>query len=810
MRRLYPRPLLILALAFGLGVAAPLVPPTAGWALLVPAIPLAARRGGLPPLLLLSAVFLFAGALLRPTANATWTGAEAGPCARPLAEAGLPPPGDEPSRLEIEGAIRGTPAIGAERNRALLRVERARDASDLLARGAWRRPSRLLVELRLPADTLPLPGDRLRATVVLDDPPPATPLARRAYEHRRRQGVACIARLEGGRIAVTREADGLLARIEVLRRGLAERARTQLEASDARALVPALMVGERSGIDSELRTAFTDSGLAHLLSVSGLHLGLCVLGIYRLLLAILKRTVGHLVDAGRWAALTVLPLAPLYAAFTGGQPPVLRAAVGTGLFLLAQVFARRSDGWISLGVAFLGVVACDPPSLFSPSFQLSFAACAGLLGLSPSLRRLLPASKRSRFGRWLLGPLVASLIATLASTLATLPFIAVYFQRVSLSSLPANLVAVPVGMIATALSAAAGVAGLLFPVAFEPLLELAGSITELLAHQARFFASLPGSRIFLPLPSFPESLAFVGLLIGLALLYRFRRLGLGIGAASILALTALRLLPGPEPGLEIDFLPVGQGDATLLRLPSGEAILVDTGGDLRGEAELAELSLLPLLAERGITRIRALVLSHLHPDHVGSAPTLLRSLRVDEVWFSGRALEGRLGAPIAEAMRARGIPLRRFAAGSPPIEIGGVRIEFLGPPDPEGILDEPLFGENDASLVLRIVHGEVAILLPGDVEAEGERALLESGAELRADLLKAPHHGSRTSSTSAFLDRVQPSHVVFCIGWRNGFGFPHMEVVERYTSRNISIHRTDTGAVRFRSDGRIIWRESPS
>lgn len=296
-------------------------------------------------------------------------------------------------------------------------------------------------------------------------------------------------------------------------------------------------------------------------------------------------------------------------------------------------------------------------------------------------------------------------------------------------------------------------------------------------------------------------------LLGLGLLPRARRLGLGLGAAALLALVALRSLPAPSAELTVEFLPVGQGDATLLRLPSGEAVLVDTGGDLRGASDRAELSLLPLLAERGVTRLRALVLSHLHPDHVGSAPTLLRSLRVDELWFTGRALDGRLGTPIAEAVRARGIPLRRVAAGQAPVAIGELRFEFLGPPDPEGELDEPLFGDNDASLVLRVVHGEVAILLPGDVEAEGERALLESGAELSADLLKAPHHGSRTSSSAAFLERVRPAHVVFCVGWRNPFGFPHAEVEARYARRGISRQRTDTGAVLFRSDGQTLWRE---
>jgi competence protein ComEC len=803
------RPLVVLALAFGLGVALPQELPNAGgWAILPLLLlaPLTAARGGLLPLALLALAFLWTGNLLRPAVDLEWTAVEAGTCARTLRAQGLPPPGDQPSLLEVEGRVVGAPSRGQRRIRTAFRVERARPVVDALSMAAteWTRADAVF-ELFLPPEHLPLPGDRLRARVRVDDPPPSTPFARRAFEERRRRGIACVARVEAGRVAVVAEGGGAHARIEILRRELGTRARETLRSEDARALVPALMVGEMAFIDPDLRDAFTDSGLAHVLSVSGLHLTVCVLGAFRLLRTLLGLSAR--IDAHRWAALAVLPLAPLYAAFTGAEPPVLRAAIGAGLFLLAQILSRESDGWTSLAVAFLGLVAVDPPTLFSPSFQLSFAACAGMLGLSPPLRALLPKARRSSiFGR-AIEACVSAFVATAAATLATLPLIAIYFQRVSLSSLLANVVAVPVGLAATVLCALAGAVGLLLPLALDPLLHLSGWSTDLLAALARFFASLPGSRLPLPAPSLAEILAFLGGLGGLALLRRSRRGAALAAGASLLLLATLRLASGPGSGeLTVEFLPIGQGDAVLLRLPDGGSILVDAGGDLRGEEEVARYGILPLLAERGIARLRALVISHLHPDHAGSVPEVLRRLRVDEVWFTGRPLEGSIGAPIAEAMRERGIPLRTFAAGSSPLALGEVVFDFLGPPDPEGAQDEPLFGDNDASLVLRVRHGKVSILLPGDVEEEGERALLESGADLSAHLLKAPHHGSRTSSTEAFLDRVRPAHVVFCVGWRNPFGFPHPEVVRRYAERNVSMHRTDRGPVRFVSDGHALCR----
>jgi competence protein ComEC len=242
----------------------------------------------------------------------------------------------------------------------------------------------------------------------------------------------------------------------------------------------------------------------------------------------------------------------------------------------------------------------------------------------------------------------------------------------------------------------------------------------------------------------------------------------------------------------------------LLRLPGGETILVDTGGDLRGERDHAATRLLPMLASRGVRALDVLVLSHLHPDHVGSAPALLRAMPVRELWTTGRPLEGRLGEPIEEALRERGVTHRVLARGSPPMRVGELLFEVLGPPDRDGLMDEPLFSTNDGSLVLRAVHGKVRLLLPGDVESEAEDDLLRAGVDLRAELLKAPHHGSSTSSTADFLDAVRPSQAVFCVGHRNQFGFPHAQVQRRYEERGIHLHRTDRGAIRFASDGESL------
>lgn len=737
-------------------------------------------------------------------------GSDAGPCLAALRAAGLPGPDEsDRARLEVEGPIDGAPALGFERHRAVVAVERARPARERPADPAppWRETPGLRVQLSMQTETRPLPGDRIRAVVRLDDLEVGLPGGAAARARLDRAGIACLGSVEGERLAALDEDGGIRARVERTRRRLSAAVEAAAGAGPASAVLSSLTVGDRSRVSPDQAERFAASGLAHILSVSGLHLGLTVLGLYRILLLVLRRTaLASRRDPEVMAALVCLPTIPAYALLTGADPPVLRAAVAAGLYLVARIAGRAPEGWTALAAAALALLAWEPVNLLEPSFQLSFAACAGLLALTRGMRDLVPLGRPGpespRWRRWLEAPLGA-LATTAAATLATLPLTAYHFQRVSLAAIPANLVAVPVGLATTALCAAAVGVGLVAEAAMAPILWVAKPLAALLDALAAHFAAWPGATI--PLAP-PTALEVAAMSLGALCLAGLRRAPrpsfAGLAACAIVLWAPWTRLP--DDRLIVEFLAVGQGDSTLLRLPDGTRMLVDTGGDLHGERDVARRVLLPQLAARGVSRVDVLALSHLHPDHVGSVPTLLDTLPVGELWTSGRDLEGRLGMPIAERIADLGIPRRILARGSSPIERTGVRIEVLGPPDRDGLQDEPLFGHNDGSLVLRVVHGDVAILLPGDIEEEGEAALVASGAALSATLIKAPHHGSSTSSTPAFLERVAPHHVVFCVGRRNQFGFPRRDVVERYEKIGCRLHRTDRGPVRFASDGKSL------
>jgi competence protein ComEC len=288
-------------------------------------------------------------------------------------------------------------------------------------------------------------------------------------------------------------------------------------------------------------------------------------------------------------------------------------------------------------------------------------------------------------------------------------------------------------------------------------------------------------------------------LLRLPLRMRLRRMGWPLAAILLLQLSSLawaRL----DRSLRVTFFAVGQGDAALVRFPGGRAMLIDAGGSLfapsTGEPiDAGARELLPALAEFGVDRLDWAVLTHPHPDHAGGLFAVLPRVPAHEVWTSGEPGPGNLGFAVRALAQRTGARLAVPIEGQH-LEEAGVRVEILHPKRWSSARST-----NDNSLVLRLTHGAVSLLFAGDLEALAEAELAQSGQQLRADLLKAPHHGSRTSSTEAFVSKVRPRHVVFCVGAQNPFGFPHDDVVERYRAQGCSLFRTDRGAVTAESDG---------
>ncbi len=601
------------------------------------------------------------------------------------------------------------------------------------------------------------------------------------------------------------------------------RALSRVKQRRSRAILAALVLGERGELTSEQRARFARAGLSHVLAVSGLHLSLVALGTLALMLALLRRLppLAARMDPRRPAALVALGLALLYTLLTGAAPATVRACTMAGLLLSAYLVGRAPDLLRPLTLAALLLLAGQPWLLFRAAFQLSFAAVIGIVlmlrhGRVRGWMACLVSGERRGVGwrgaRWML----ALVFASVGATLATAPLVAKHFGEVPVWGVLANLLAVPLTTFVLLPAAVLGAAlGALWPPLGSWLLSVAGGAAGLIDEVAAITAAAPAAALPLRLGwagALGSLLAVFGLLWDRA---GWPRRALIVGGL-MLALVVPRVeLPSP---LRVTFLDVGQGDSTLLRLPSGDAVLVDTGGSERGGYDPGARRVVPALRTLGVRRLALLVISHPHADHVAGAEAVLEQLEVEEVWACWHGQKNRWIERLSRWARRRRVPLsppRRWARG-------GVRITPLWPRGEGESCAVVGLGANDNSVVLRVDHGASSLLLVGDIERLAEDALVHAaatprssppGSELRSTLLKVPHHGSATSSTRSFLRAVKPKLAVVSTGHGNRFRLPHQEVLRRYRALGIellSIARLGSISVVLRRDGALSWRPALS
>jgi len=755
--RALPR-LLPLALGFAAGSA---LPAGGGWvAAAAISLPLALSPA-LAPLAFLGAGALAAGAISTSTPTPTPTDGE----------------------RDLEGRVVSVPDHLEGRVRFLLRERSGALLQVTAAPPRW--PLALGDQVRLRARSFAPEG-------------PRNPGGRDAAFLLAARGVSALAHARGPPQRVAPPA--ALTWVEAGRSRFAAAATAALPPAEA-ALVRAIGAGDRSGIDPATTEAFARSGLAHLLSVSGLHLAVVALGAWRAARALLLRSdrLSACLDPRRAAALLALPVAGLYALATGADVPVVRSALAAGLGFAGALLDRETSALSSLALALLAALAFEPGAIHDISLQLSFASVAGLALLTRPLRALLPwQPPPGRAGRAADGLLLA--VATgLAATVATAPLVAWHFRRISLLAPLANLAGVPIGSALTVTAAAATLLAAAWPPLALPLLWASWPLAWLLLRVNALFAAPDWAVAGLASPG-PLGLAaaYAGIL-GACLLAGTRRrvLCAALALAGVAGPGLVREAAAARRGLlEVVFVSVGQGDATFLRLPDGAAVLVDAGGDPRGRMDPGARDLVPFLRDAGVRRLWAAVLTHPDPDHGLGFGAVGSAFPVERFATAGREAEGAMAAALARLPPA--VALRRGEAW----ERAGVRLRVLSPPP-----GAEAWADNDASLVLRVEHGQVAFLLLADAEAEAEEAMLASGLPLAADVAKVGHHGSRSSSGAALVAAVRPRWAVFSVGRRNPFGHPAPEVVARWRAAGAEALRTDEeGGIRLLSDGERVWR----
>jgi competence protein ComEC len=561
--------------------------------------------------------------------------------------------------------------------------------------------------------------------------------------------------------------------VQVWREALRERVGRALAGRPQAGAIAALALGDQAALGNAAWAVYRDTGVAHLMSVSGLHISLLAWAAGVPAGALWRRgaRLPLLLPTPALVALVRLAAALGYAALAGFGVPAQRAALMLAVALLARLAARRLGWWQVMAWALAAVLLWDPWALLQAGFWLSFGAVALLFLSEPGRAATDPAA---RAGRWR-----AASRAQLAVNVGLVPLTLLFFQQVALLAPLANAFAIP---LVTLVVVPLALAGLALPAPLDAWVwQLGAWLQGGLMAALSWLAAVPHAQWRAALPGWPALLA-AALGVPICVLpwpWRLRLAGFAL-LLPVLSNPGARPAPG---ALEIWIADVGQGSALLVRT-ARHSLLFDTGPgyDVTGGDAGARI-VVPLLRALGESRLDLVVLSHGDRDHSGGAAAVAAA-------FPGTPALGSLPLP---TLRGFGFATPRRCLAGQRWRWDGVDFEVLHPPDAAR-------GGNAGSCVLRVASARGSALLSGDIGRRQEAALSGS-PRLRSDLLLAPHHGSNTSSSEAFLRAVAPAVVAVQAGFMNRYGHPHPAALQRWAAAGAAWRRTDR-------DGALLWRDA--
>jgi competence protein ComEC len=759
-------------------------------------------------------------------------------------------------RVTLTGVMNAPAEVGRDRLYLTLKVER------LEVNGSTRNESGVVV-LTVPVSTLDYRelqlryGARIRVAAKFNRGdefrnPGVSPLS----EYLDRKGYDATGFVKSA-AAITRLEDastsGLLSLLYSWREQLQQQINSVFEPETA-SVLDASLLGNRYNLSRETSERFREGGTFHVLVISGLHISF-IGGVVFLVMKRLSRR--------RWLQFVVPAMFVwAYSFAVGADASVVRAALMFTFAGFALVLFRESSSLNALGAATLMLLVRSPKEIFDPSFQLTFLSvlaivviawpllqmCAAIGAWYPSRETPCPplcsrglrvfcevlfwsergwtkeiarSAHRYRLFKtplaarlehyriqWFLRYVFSAMVISAAVQLVLLPLMIVYFHRLSLASLVLNIV---VSVLLAALTAVASLALLLsqLSAAFaSPLIQLSEAITWLMIHSVDPFAHFKLASIRVPEYSGWGALVYVLYFVPLlAVVIKKRWIRSAVLAQLLLVLVVILhpLSNGIEEGkLRIDFLDVGQGDAAVVTMPDGQILLVDGGGntDRNGSntdrRSIGEAVVSEYLWWRGLDTIDYVLATHADADHIDGLNDVLRNFSVDAALVARSPSNDPEYMKFAQTLSTTDTHLATIRAGDV-IHFGDVEINVLWPPAAVQP-NEP--SRNNDSIVLQVAYGNRKILLTGDIEKAAERALVPSASNLHADVVKVPHHGSKTSSTPLFVAATQPQFAIISVGQYSMFGHPHREVVERWQASGASVLTTgQCGTITVTTDG---------
>jgi len=604
--------------------------------------------------------------------------------------------------------------------------------------------------------------------------------------------------------------------------------------SPQREIIEAMSLGNQNEIPTGIRDNFNKTGTSHILSISGLHISMVAATAFFFISIILKTSEYLMLKLNviKLSAAAAFILVLIYSLIAGMSITVIRAALMAGVFLFALILDKQRDLYNTIALAGLIILIISPEAIFDISFQLSFLAVLAIIYVIPRLGNI-PHQHFSVFPRWVRIPVryvYTSILVCLAATAGTLPFIVFYFNRVSLITIIANLIIVPLlGTLTLAIVMIVLLTSFLSPAIAGFFVKLASFFVQISVDVINKLASISWSTVNFTKPNIPEIIVFYlfimlllkfihdrkksrndekGYLLRHPLVFKYAILSMlffFIGDALYLSLNDKL-----SRNLRITALDVGQGAAVLVRLPGGENMLIDGGGFADSSFDIGKMVIAPYLYHERINKIDTVILTHPHPDHLLGLFYILNNFNVREFWSTDMVGDDENHQILQQILREQKIKQFTITTDDSIKKNRNVEINFLWPPrnitDVKNLSDKTI---NNMSLVFKIKYGQISFLVTGDIASDVENTLIRSGKNLNCDVLFVPHHGSNHSSSMNFIRNTACRYAIISAGKDNTFRHPHPLTLTRYNAAQCQILRTDKdGAITIVTDGTELFTES--
>lgn len=590
------------------------------------------------------------------------------------------------------------------------------------------------------------------------------------------------------------------AKIEHHRVGFYRFILSETQDSDAGKILVSLVAGKKEVLPDRVRDLYAKAGISHLLAISGLHLSIVSLLFFSFFYWVLSFFPYLLISAKAKKAAGILTLVPLllYAVFTGFSPSTQRAALMIAVVMILFVSEKQKDVLSTLSIAGICILLLNAAALFSISFQLSFMAVGFIIAGLFLVRKLDITDKTN-----LMYKTGMMMVVTVSAGLGTAPLTAYYFNMVSGVGIISNLVFIPlIGFVVLPLGLIAMMSFSIVPVFSTKLIFICHKLIQFSIFACEKLITIPFSWAHTVTPTvFELVLMYLFMTAVFCLIMQRKKTGLVLWVCVLAGIFIqwgmFKHADNKNKGLQITVLDVGQGNSALIQTLEKQNILVDGGGFSGFSSfDTGRYIVAPFLWKKRIRQLDYVILTHPEGDHLNGLVYILDNFRVGTLIKNHDQIDTPNYSRLMDICQSKGVAIRYPAGKVDVFSLNSAQMIFMD------ARAENEFGNlNENSLVFKLVYDRFSMLFTGDILQEREKSV--SGLEnLESDILLAPHHGSRTSSSKFFLDKVRPGSVIISCGMDNRYGFPHAKVLKRYADRGIKIFRTDNdGAVLISSDG---------